>query len=456
MAVSKQKLSLRGKAIIVPEMDRFTTKTMAAGIEGLLDTNVRILPTGKESDLRIGKKYSSGKECWPYIQTTADILTELKRLRERGESLKDIILVMPQAHGPCRFGQYIKSQSISLQEQGFSELTVVSPSTADSYTLGGIITKDEAGALRKIAWNAMVFGDVLNRMVWRARPYEREPGSVDKLGEQSLEEICAMIKEGAKGRTGVFASYKDILAELHGIAQDFNVVIDPTIPRKPLVLIIGEIYLRSHVYSNQGIVKKLEGLGCEAVVASMAEWLNYLTYGKVHDEFRKFGENFALNSPFKKISVQNISQFLKYDLTLLYQYVSMDKAYNAVSALGVQRDHKIGHLFENLGDSYHQDIAGEAVLSIASGITAAKEGFDGVANVYPFGCMPSNNALIVLGRHYADLAEHSNDCRFPFVNVPCDDTKQPTIIEELGLFAENAKQHMKRRIGANGVSTNIA
>ncbi len=454
MAVAKQNLSLRGRTMLVPEMDRFTTMTMAAGVEGLLDATVRILPTGKDSDLSLGKAHSSGKECWPYVQTTADILTELKRLRENGDSLDGLLLLMPQANGPCRFGQYNTSQKSVLSENGFGEVKVVSPTTKDSYTLDGIITKAEAGALRKVVFNAMLFGDVLNRMVWRTRPYERESGLADKVGEDSLETICRLIKEGAKGRTGVFASYKEIHDEFRGIAEDFKAVIDPAIKRKPLVLVIGEIDLRSHTYSNHDTVRKLEELGCETVIASIAEWVNYTTYVKVYEEARKLRENFVLNRFSEKIDFQNVKQLLKYELTLLYQYVRMGKAYDAASALGIQRDHTIEHLFGNLGDWYHRDLVGEAVLSIASAITATKEGFDGVANVYPFGCMPSNNALTVLGSYYASLAEILRGMDFPHINIPCDDTNQPTILEDLALFADKANRHMKMRIGANGVSAN--
>ncbi len=449
MVDAKQGLSLKGKTMLVPEMGGYTTRALAAAIEGLLDANVRILPTGNGSNITLGKMHSSGRECWPFVQTLADILTGVRRLIAEGASLDDIVLLMPQADGPCRFGQYLTALKIILKEMGFGSVRILSPTAADSYTLGGILTKGEAGALRKVAFNAIVFADVLNRMVWRTRPYEREPGLADKVGEESLEAICEMVKEGAKGRTGAFAPYDDILNQLADIAQDFRNVINPKSPRKPLVLVVGEIYLRAHSHSNQDLVKKLEALGCEAVVSSMAEWLNYLTHEKVYEGRRKFWENLALNGLFKKIEPQNVKELVKYLGTLLYQYWRMDAAYDAVSALGIQRDHRIGHLFRNLDGLYHRDLVGEAVLSIASGVTAEKERLNGLVNVYPPGCMPSNNARIVLRRHYEKLAKRTG-ILFPYVDVPCGDIEQLTRDEELSLFADKASRYMERRMRTQG------
>ena len=77
--------------------------------------------------LEIGRKYTLGKECYPYIITTGDILKTLKY----NDPAKCAFL-MPLTHGPCRFGQYNKMQKILLAELGYSDVPVIAPGAPES------------------------------------------------------------------------------------------------------------------------------------------------------------------------------------------------------------------------------------------------------------------------------------------------------------------------------------
>ena len=46
---------------------------------------------------------------------------------------------------------------------------------------------------------------------------------------------------------------------------------------KPVIGVVGEIYIRSNRFSNENIVRQIEMLGGEAWVAPVSEWLLYLT-----------------------------------------------------------------------------------------------------------------------------------------------------------------------------------
>jgi len=63
-------------------------------------------------------------------------------------------------------------------------------------------------------------------------------------------------------------------------------------PKKPLVGINGEIYLRSNKFSNGDLVRKCEEVGLEVVVSSIAEWVNFASYTTVKEalEYRKVGQ----------------------------------------------------------------------------------------------------------------------------------------------------------------------
>jgi len=461
MAIAIEELSLRGKTLMVPEMDYVTTRTIVAGIEALLGVKVEILPSGKDSNLDLGKRHSSQRECFPYILTLADTLTHLYNLKEKGVSLENRILIYPQAHGPCRFGQYHKCINLILQKLGFDDIIIVSPTTKDSYTLGGQITREEGKALRVVLWNTIVFGDVFNRMVWRARPYERKPGLVDEIYKASLESLCNSIRENVKDAIDITgqgsswyrelkrlsASYKPVLAELRKIATDFNEAINPNIPRKPLVEVIGEIFQRMNAYGNQDTVRKLEKAGCEVVVASLGEWVNYTTYMKVYEARERLKRNLLsrsgklLNKRPQKEILSNLKDYIKYWITMKYQEKRMNIAYYAVSdILDIVPDHTTGHVFSNLRDDYHPKLYGEAILSIAGAKTSFKEGFDGVVSIMPFGCMPGNNVDMVL--NYLNKFKELN---FPFINLIYDGTAKASRDMEIDLFAQNTRNYKRKK-----------
>ena len=89
--------------------------------------------------LDLGKKYTSGKECYPCQVTLGDILCFAKEERERlGQAFnpEDYIYFMPESEGPCRFGLYNKYQRIVLDSfPGLQKLKISSVTTKDGYSV---------------------------------------------------------------------------------------------------------------------------------------------------------------------------------------------------------------------------------------------------------------------------------------------------------------------------------
>ena len=98
-----------------------------------------------------------------------------------------------------------------------------------------------------------------------------------------------------------------ILDKLEEIVKTGKALIDPAIPRKPLIGIVGEIFLRMHADSNQDLIRLLESHGAEVVNSSLAEWVNYVTYGQLRENKINFrlnlqqGDLTGLKNYFQKI-----------------------------------------------------------------------------------------------------------------------------------------------------------
>lgn len=426
--------SLRDKTFLLPEMNRIGAHLLA-GVFRSFGVNALVMKTYEGLDL--GKEFTSGKECFPCQVTTGDILLFLKKERERqGHNFRaeDYIFFMPESDGPCRFGMYNKYQRIVLDS--FPELSGVkigSLTSQDSYALKGMIEKERARDFRKAAYFSVVIGDILDRLLWRIRPYEMEPGATDEFIERSMRTLADDFES-----YGARKDFERILDRLESVIEEGKSLIDREIPRKPLIGIVGEIYLRTHVHSNQDIIRVLERYGAEVVNASIAEWVDYTTYDKVREA--KVGLHLNL----KQLRFDRVRYFLKQVLTyggdLWYQHMRLDKAYARVKPLlDVAADHRVAHLDKTLKrhDLYSFELGTEACLSIAGIMEYLHKGFNGVVNVYPFTCMPSTITSSV-------MRPIMNRKKVPYLDAPYDGTYQPGREAAIRTFMYQAYQHFER------------
>jgi len=426
--------SLRDKTFLIPEMNRIGAHLLAGAFKGF-GIHALVMETYKGLDL--GKQFTSGKECFPCQVTTGDILLFIKKEKEaRGDAFdpEDYIYFMPEATGPCRFGMYNKYQRIVLDSfPELKKLKIGSLTTGDSYALHGMIEKEEAREFRKVAYFSVVVGDILDRLLWRTRPYEKAPGMADDFIERAMGKMASSFE-----RYSAMKDFERILQDLDDVVKEGRSIIDPAISRKPLVGIVGEIYLRTHVHANQHVIRMLENYGAEVVNASLAEWVDYTTYDKVRDA------RIALRLNLKQFRFDEIrsslKQILKYGGDLWYQYFRRDQVYRRVKPLlDLAGDHRVSRLEKTLqkSDLYSFELGTEACLSIAGIMEYMHEGYNGVVNVYPFTCMPSTITSSV-------VRPIMNRMKIPFLDAPYDGTYQPGREAAIRTFMYQAEQHFKR------------
>jgi predicted CoA-substrate-specific enzyme activase len=209
-----------------------------------------VLPRQTEEDLAIGRKYTSSKECFPMICTTGSFV---KKLMEPGANPSKMSFFMPDHNGPCRFGQYNQFHRILFDRLGFKEAELITPSNETSYE---DIAGEYGQRFRINAWKGFVVADYLRKIHRETRPYEINKGDSDKLYDDSLEKLQRCIENGAKGLHKVIS----------GIASDFLAIKVDKSQRKPVVAIIGEIFMRDNAGCNGNISNRLEDLGAEVIV----------------------------------------------------------------------------------------------------------------------------------------------------------------------------------------------
>jgi predicted nucleotide-binding protein (sugar kinase/HSP70/actin superfamily) len=429
------KFNLRKATCLIPEMNRIGSRLMAAVFQSF-GIPARVMETFK--GLELGMAHTSGKECYPCQITMGDILHCLKQEQARlGDRFRpeNYVYFMPESAGPCRFGMYNKYQRIVLDSfPGLDKVKIMSLTTRDGYSIAGMLDGDKVRDFRKTAYLSVVVGDVMDRLLWRIRPYERRPGLADVFMEKSLHRMAAQFE--AHGARKDFAR---ILTNLDEIVDEGKAIIDPDIPPKPRIGIVGEIYLRTHSRANQDLIRKLESYGAEVVNASIAEWVNYTSYDRLRDakiELRwhlKQGRFGRLRGDVRSI--------LGYAADLGYQQWRQSRVYKRVGRrLPLPADHKIGHLEHILQeeDLFSFDAGTEACLSIAGIVAYAREGYNGIVNVYPFACMPSTTTSAI-------ARPLMNELGVPYLDTPYDSSSQPGREATIRTFMYQASQHFKRQ-----------
>ncbi len=434
------RFNLSDKKLLIPDMNHIGTRLIAAVFRGF-GIHAIVMSTCKGLDL--GMEYTSGKECYPCQITTGDILYTMKQEKERlGDDFdaNNYIYFMPQAEGPCRFGMYNKYQRIVLDSfPGLDRLKIGALTTGDGYSLAGIVAGEKVTDLRKTAYFSLVVSDVLDRLLWRIRPYEKEVGAADALLEESTR-----IMEKTLEQNGAEKPFKLILERLEDIIENAKSIMDPAISPKPLIGMVGEIYLRTHTGANQDVIRELERYGAEVVNASVSEWVNFTSYERLRDVKKEL--RLSLKQFHVADLMGHLRQMLGYGGDLFYQQFRQKQIYKRATAhMDLVKDHKIAHLEETVkaDDLFSFDAGTEACLSISGIMEYAREGYNGVVNVYPFTCMPSTITSAIAKPLMSQL-------RMPYLDTPYDSSVQPGREAAIRTFMYQAHQHFKKH-GRKGI-----
>jgi predicted nucleotide-binding protein (sugar kinase/HSP70/actin superfamily) len=367
-----------------------------------------VLPPPNEESTDIGLELCYGRECLPCLLCTGDIL---RKCREPGFDPSRAVFLMPTGPGPCRFGQYSVLQASILEEQGFGDVRIVSPTFEDSYSL----FSDDPVRLRKLSWQGIVAVDLLAKALHEHRPYEVVPGAVDAAYRECLDRVIRAIEEGGD---------RHVVDALSSAAERFEAIpIDRSEPR-PVIGVIGEIYLMLNAYSNLDIVRTVEAAGGEVMLGTGMDWLLYTNWWQKDLAWR-------LRRP---------AEFGRALLSDLYERRVEHRLFRALEpALRHPPDTSIPEVMEALRTSYEPALGTEATLTMGRMLDMAGHGVSGLLNVLPFACMPG----IVVATMAPKLRERMNG--IPWLDVAYDGQQETNVRTRLEAFMHQAF-HFHRRV----------
>ncbi len=324
----------------------------------------------------------------------------LKRALDSGFDPAASAFFMPSGGGPCRFGQYNVSHRLILDSIGMDSVPIFAPNQDVQFYryLGSL-----GNSFSKFAWKGVVAYELLTKCVHETRPYETAAGDTDALYEQYHTKLFTALASGNGAVDPLLEQMK------HDFAR-----IPRTEEKKPIIGLIGEIFVRSHSFSNEELVRKIESLGGEVWLAPIGEWIAYVNtvaYRKalIKKDFPAIIELFTQRFVQRRIEQKMMHRF--------------------DDLLKTAHEPHTEELFEKAAPYIHHSFEGETILSIGKAVDLIQKGAAGIINAMPFGCMPGT---IVSAIMKGIVRDHG----IPSISIPFDGTESPTIELQVEAFME--------------------
>ncbi len=363
--------------------------------------------------VNLGRKYVSGKECYPCAITTGDML---RKTFSKGFDPERSAFFMPSGTGPCRFGQYNILHRLILDEVGFPQVPVIAPNQDSSFFRElGIIGND----FTKQAWKGIVSIEFLIKCLHETRPYEVDKGVAERLYMEYLEEIVRAVRS----KNG------NLPKILRGMKRDFS-SIKKSDEERPLIGIIGEIFVRHNAFSNEDVIRKIEALGAEVWLAPVEEWIYYVNLMALRKSVIRL-KNKPSMDVIKDILTTLITRYMQNKIE--HEYARPFKGF-----LKTFREPSTWEIIRNASPYLDDSFEGEAILSIGKAVDFIKSGVSGIISVMPFGCMPGTIVSALLKGLRRDTGIPCLDIAYDGVETTCSEI-------QLEAFIHQATEYKKGR-----------
>ena len=226
--------------------------------------NIEVLDSQDNRDaIDVGLQYVNNDACYPSLIVVGQIMSALQSGRY---DTNRVAVMISQTGGGCRATNYIGFIRRALAKAGLSHIPVISISTSGIEKNPGL---EYTPKLIMSALEALIYGDIFMRVLYRTRPYEKVPGSANALYEK-WNAVCA--KDVEKGHLHKFKkNCRDIIRDFDNLPLKEDVV-------KPRVGVVGEILVKFLPTANNHLVELLESEGAEAVCPDLLDFFLYCCY----------------------------------------------------------------------------------------------------------------------------------------------------------------------------------
>jgi predicted nucleotide-binding protein (sugar kinase/HSP70/actin superfamily) len=332
-----------------------------------------------------------------------------------------------------------------MDREGLEKVPIAGPSSETDYF--DIPVPEKVGASNKLEIQKVLFkginaSDLLEDITLRYRPYAEDKQQINNLKKERLQVLGEVIEDGAEN-ADLIEWGRETVSRYARSKLCCN-------ERFPLVLYIGEIYMRQHDPYTDFVIQKLEDKQLEMVRDPITDWLMYVNQmnrrnsrrdiklaiknwnlARAWNETRKLTRS-SLKGTYMSHIAEKIAQPFH---EVLYGRHCLPKPMDIIETL--EKNHK-----------FHGNIEGESPLSTGIAyyfmndlIKSKGDAYiSGIFHVGPFTCMQEGVATAKIEAMAKELRKTKTDLVFPIIHAFFGDSPNPNLDAEIAVFTEQCYQ----------------
>jgi len=353
----------REYTLLIPNMLPVTFTLMKKLLEAD-GYKIDLLETTHRGIVDTGLKYVHNDTCYPALL----VIGQLMEAVNSGQYDKHkIALMISQTGGGCRASNYIHLLRKALEKAGLSYIPVISLNMSGmeknpGFSLG-------VRSVRRLV-PAMIYGDFLIHLANQCRPYEETLGETDRQIDYWTNHLVELFSKGRGLRK------KEMRAVMEAIAAKFaEIPLERT--ERPLVGVVGEIYVKFAPLGNNNLEEFLLSEGCETVVPGLTDFLLFKIDNRIED-VNLYGGRYL-----KKKLCQVLKRYIESLQQCMIDAVKTQPKFRVMEPFAVLKAGVAGYL------GYGNKM-GEGWLLTAEMIELIHAGITNIVCTQPFGCLPNH------------------------------------------------------------------
>ena len=407
--------------ILCPQMSPIHFELLQAGFEAC-GYHFEVLDNANRHAVDTGLKYVNNDACYPSLIVVGQIMDALLSGKY---DLNKTAVIMTQTGGGCRATNYIGFIRRALEKAGMPQIPVISLNLAGIESNPGFHLNAEL--LMRAAYSAL-FGDIFMRCVYRMRPYEKEPGAVDRLHRKWVTKCRRFV-------SGKHMNYLTFRKMCRQIIQDFDAVPIYEDMVKPKVGIVGEILVKFSPAANNHLVELLESEGAEAVVPDLLDFMLYCFYNQIYKaDYLGTSKKAAL---FSRVGIWGLEKMRSSAAK------AFEKSRHFTPPVSIYQLVEYANPIVSIGNQTGEGwfLTGEMIELIQSGV-------NNIVCAQPFGCLPNH----VVGKGVIKELRR----RYPLSNIVAIDydpgASEVNQLNRIKLMLSTAQKNLKRKDSRSGLS----
>ncbi|MBN2547101.1 MAG: hypothetical protein JXB50_14965 [Spirochaetes bacterium] len=327
--------------------------------------------------INTGYRYATGGECMPNVAIIGSVI---ETIRNQKLDPGKCIVFMPTLCLACNFNQFPVLLDLACKKAELHGISISNPNAASKIP----------GFSKRMGINLLsvnILSSILYKIYFSLHPYELEKGSVEKVMDQSVK----LIEDCLNSSGSLF----DTAEEIKKLFQSVMIKKE----KKPLIGILGDLYVKYNTLLNNDIYSLIEELGGEVVIPSYSEIIAHFIDADIREN--------SLNPVF-------IRGFLNYEKK--FENIFSD-------LLGDNKEPPINETINLLNEyGIEHFIAGETTISLTRMLYYIKHRIvDAVIHVNPVFCCPG----VVSTSIFKNIQK---DFNIPIIDIFYDGSNKPNKI----------------------------